>query len=46
MNQVNVKLFFRSILQGILGIASEVLMVFFFIITGFIVCLLWWSCIR
>lgn len=36
------KLFFKSIANGAIGIVLEILLVAFFILTGFAVCLLWW----
>lgn len=38
-----IKLFFKSIWNGVLGISSEMLLVYFFIFTGFLVCLVWWA---
>jgi len=35
--------FFKITWKGILGIASEISLVLFFIFTGFLVCILWWG---
>ncbi|MBN2452942.1 MAG: hypothetical protein JXB40_01600 [Candidatus Omnitrophica bacterium] len=46
MIQMRKGLIVKSIWNGILGIASEVLMVFLFVVSAFIICLLWWSCVK
>jgi len=38
--------FFKSISNGAIGIVLEILLVIFFIFTGFLVCLLWWGIFR
>ena len=37
------KLFFKSIGNGILGISLEILLTCLFILAGFAVCLVWWG---
>lgn len=44
--QAKVSMFFKSIWNGILGIAAEISLALFFIAAGVIVCLLWWSFFR
>lgn len=36
-------LLFKSVWSGALGIAAEIILTVFFILTGFLVCLFWWS---
>lgn len=36
------RLFFKSIWNSVLGIFTEVALVYVFIISGFLVCLVWW----
>lgn len=38
-----VKLFFKSIWNGMLGIGFEVIFVYLFISIGVLTCLFWWS---
>lgn len=38
-----IKLFFKTIWNGLAGISLEISLSIIFIAAGFIVCLLWWS---
>ncbi|MFC1590630.1 hypothetical protein ACFL42_03970 [Candidatus Omnitrophota bacterium] len=40
------KMFFRSILQGFLGISAEILLALGMMIVAFAVCVLWWGLLR
>lgn len=46
ITQDKANIFFKSIWNGILGIASEIFVILLFIVAGFIVCLFWWSFFR
>jgi len=35
--------FFESIGNGVLGILAEIALVAFFILSGFVVCIIWWG---
>ena len=37
------KLFFKAMINGMLGIAAEILLILFFICSGLAVCVLWWG---
>ena len=41
-----IKLFFRSIYNGLVGISFEILLAGLFILAGFLVSMLWWSAFR
>ncbi len=43
ITQVKVRIFIRNIWNGILGIASEILVTLLFIVAGFVVCFFWWG---
>ncbi len=44
--RIRLWVFFKSIWNGILGISTEILTALFFVIIGFMVCLLWWGLLR
>ena len=46
VNYEKIKLFSKSIWNGVLGISHEVGLALLFIAIGFIVCLLWWIIFR
>ena len=46
MTRMKAGIFFKSIWNGILGIAAELLAILFFIAAGFIVSLAWWSFLK
>ena len=46
MIDLRLRLFFKALFNGILGIWVEVLMTAFFIFAAFIVCVLWWGIFR
>jgi hypothetical protein len=41
--RAKVSLFFKSVWHGVLGIMTELLLVAFIIMAGFVVCILWWG---
>lgn len=41
-----IRLFFRSIWNGVLGIFTEIMLTLAFIAVGFLVCLIWWRMFR
>ena len=41
--RAKLKLFFKSIGNGILGISLEILLTCLFMLAGFAVCLVWWG---
>lgn len=43
---IRIKLFFLSIRNALIGISLEVLLVYFFILVGFLVSLVWWAIFR
>ena len=43
---MKLNLYLKSILNGILGISAEILLTSAFIVTGFLVCFLWWAIFR
>lgn len=44
--QIRLSIFFRNIWNGILGIVAELLLVAVIILSGFLVCTLWWALFR
>ena len=38
-----VKVFFESIANGVFGILAEIALVAFFILSGLIICFIWWG---
>jgi len=43
---IKIRFFFKSLLNGLLGISLEVLLVYLFILSGFVICLIWWGIFR
>lgn len=42
IDYLKIKLFFKNIWNGMLGIAAELFLVYLLIFIGFLVCLAWW----
>ncbi len=45
-NPLKIKLFFKSIWRGILGIAAEMVLVSALVLIGLVVSMFWWVIIR
>lgn len=45
-NPAKIRLFFKNIENGAVGICLEILMALSFILTGLVVCWLWWRIYR
>lgn len=41
-----IKSFLKNIENNIAGISLEILLVYFFIFAGFLVCLIWWAAFK
>lgn len=46
MELFRIKVFLKSIENGMVGICLEIALTMFFIFAGFLVCLLWWGIFR
>jgi len=40
---IRIKLFLKNIENNLIGISLEILLVYFFIFAGFLVCFIWWA---
>lgn len=46
MERFKAGIFFKNMLNAVLGISLEISLVCFFIFAGFLVCLVWWGLLR
>ena len=46
INYLKIRSFFKSILNGIIGICAELALVAVFTAAGFLACLMWWGFFR
>lgn len=46
LSYLKMRVFFKTVWNGILGISAEILLISILISVGFLVCLVWWSISR